>query len=109
MVSTETLSELLSDWTLAVTEADITKVQELLKVEPEILWTPIPHPQDDHLKTRLVQLGYLGTQFQPLCAVHISILYYNQHKDFKFTSYLIKVITYAPPSVSLLFLLKSYY
>ncbi|KAG0761414.1 hypothetical protein G6F18_008747 [Rhizopus arrhizus] len=93
MVSTETLSELLSDWTLAVTEADITKVQELLKVEPEILWTPIPHPQDDHLKTRLVQLGYLGTQFQPLCAVHISILYYNQHKDFKFTSYLIKEST----------------
>ncbi|CAO3673498.1 unnamed protein product [Rhizopus stolonifer] len=93
MLPSDAISELLTDWTLAVTNSDITKVQALLKVEPELLWTPIPHSQDDDLERRLVQLEYLGTQFQPLCAVHISILYYNQHKDFKFTSYLIKEST----------------
>lgn len=93
MLPSDAISELLTDWTLAVTNSDITKVQALLKVEPELLWTPIPHSQDDDLEKRLVQLEYLGTQFQPLCAVHISILYYNQHKDFKFTSYLIKEST----------------
>ncbi|KAI9243873.1 hypothetical protein BY458DRAFT_561121 [Sporodiniella umbellata] len=74
MVSSENITSVLTDWHWAVTQGDRKTMERLLKVEPELLWTPMSHPVLDHLELRLTQLGSLGSSFQPLCAIHICLM-----------------------------------
>lgn len=93
MSSSSKISQLLSDWIIAIENTDIIKAKSLLCMEPELLWTPIRHDQDvAHLEYTLSELGYLGSQFQPLAAVQFSLLYFYKHRDIRFISFLIKVL-----------------
>lgn len=94
MSSSSKISQLLSDWITAVENTDIIKAKSLLSMEPELLWTPIRHDQDvAHLEHTLSELGYLGSQFQPLAAVQFSLLYFYKHRDIRFINFLIKVLS----------------
>ncbi|CEG83900.1 hypothetical protein RMATCC62417_17765 [Rhizopus microsporus] len=94
MSSSSKISQLLSDWITAIENTDIIKAKSLLSMEPELLWTPIRHDQDvAHLEHTLSELGYLGSQFQPLAAVQFSLLYFYKHRDIRFISFLIKQST----------------
>ncbi|RCH81955.1 hypothetical protein CU097_000191, partial [Rhizopus azygosporus] len=94
MSSSSKISQLLSDWITAVENTDIIKAKSLLSMEPELLWTPIRHDQDvAHLEHTLSELGYLGSQFQPLAAVQFSLLYFYKHRDIRFINFLIKQST----------------
>ncbi|KAI8990205.1 hypothetical protein BDB01DRAFT_848285 [Pilobolus umbonatus] len=79
-MSSGSLSPLLLDWTEAITTIQLDKVQQLLNKEPELLWTPIPQTliDVDHLLNRLHQSARLGNSFQPVCAIHYALIYYQE-------------------------------
>ncbi|KAG1460882.1 hypothetical protein G6F56_005845 [Rhizopus delemar] len=76
----------VDDWTLAIISADYDKTKRLLGLEPQLLWTPLTHFSDDHLQTRLVQLGYLGTDFRPFYGLHLAMF----SKNIEFILFLLK-------------------
>lgn len=84
MTSTTQLSTLLFEWTTAIIETNKNDIKSLLKKEPEVLWTPIPHTLDDfgQLRKKLIDMQRLGSSFQPLCAIHfICLLFHSFESD----------------------------
>lgn len=73
------------DWTLAIEKFDLNHASNLLKQEPQLLWSPL---QDGHLqqKTHLLQA--------PFYAIHFSILYFDKHKNLDFVFFLVNVLLY---------------
>ncbi|KAI7904010.1 uncharacterized protein BX663DRAFT_560350 [Cokeromyces recurvatus] len=96
VTSNKLLSELLAEWTSAIIEINLTQVRLLLKQEPELLWTPIPHTLDDinHLQTKLTQIKHLGSSFYPLSAIQFICLYHREDsqeiKKSELLTYLVK-------------------
>ncbi|KAI9483225.1 MAG: hypothetical protein EXX96DRAFT_647989 [Benjaminiella poitrasii] len=94
--SANTLSDLLEEWTNAIIEIDLIRVHSLLKQEPELLWTPIPHALDDmdHLTSQLAKTTCLGQSFHPLGAIQFVCLFHRndsrEAKKIKLLTYLIK-------------------
>ncbi|KAI9259322.1 hypothetical protein BY458DRAFT_588506 [Sporodiniella umbellata] len=74
------------DWTVAIEALDFNSVQELLDLQPELLWTPLTpsaHLETDfsHFVERLQEFKVLGTSIRPLYALHHILFDYGIEGD----------------------------
>jgi hypothetical protein len=84
---TEPVDEtLILDWTTAIEALDFHSVQELLDLQPNLLWTPLSpssHLETDfkHFVDRLQEFKLLGTSIRPLYALHHILFDYGIEGD----------------------------
>ncbi|EIE85701.1 hypothetical protein RO3G_10411 [Rhizopus delemar RA 99-880] len=84
---TEPVDEtLILDWTTAIEALDFHSVQELLDLQPSLLWTPLSpssHLETDfkHFVDRLQEFKLLGTSIRPLYALHHILFDYGIEGD----------------------------
>ncbi|KAI9489095.1 hypothetical protein BDB00DRAFT_845151 [Zychaea mexicana] len=72
-------SALVVEWSHAVQQVDLYRVQQLLDTNPDLLWTPLtwdPERDASHVITQLVVVQNLGPSLENLCAIPYTLIQY---------------------------------
>lgn len=73
---------LVVDWSVAIQQANLHRVQRLLRSHPDLLWTPLtawdPERDASHVISQLKTVQHLGSSLDNLCAIHYALLQYNE-------------------------------
>ncbi|KAI7885841.1 hypothetical protein K492DRAFT_203651 [Lichtheimia hyalospora FSU 10163] len=73
---------LVVDWSVAIQQANLHRVQRLLRSHHDLLWTPLtawdPERDASHVITQLKTVQQLGSSLDNLCAIHYTLLQYNE-------------------------------
>lgn len=73
---------LVVDWSVAIQQANLHRVQRLLKSHPDLLWTPLtawdPERDASHVIAQLKTVQHLGSSLDNMCAIHYTLLQYNE-------------------------------
>lgn len=78
---------LTADWTQAVIDLDLVRVQELYKTNPDLLWTPLDKECTNieadyaHLLVQLEQVQVLGDDLEHLSAIPFTLLDHLETDD----------------------------
>ncbi|KAI9320835.1 hypothetical protein BX666DRAFT_1240329 [Dichotomocladium elegans] len=77
-ISTDSVSE----WSVAIQEANLLRVQQLLHSNPDLLWTSLddwdPEGDASHIIEQLLHSGNLGSSLDNICALHYTLLQYYE-------------------------------